>query len=658
MHQLSDIVNRKFTDIIDIDDYEIETDTGWVPVTHLCKTIPYDVWQIETINGSKLECADDHILFTADLKQVFAKDLHVGDLVYTRNGPLPISKIQKTERVEQMFDVQVDHHNHRFWSGDYLSHNTTIINALCYALYNKPFDNISLQRLINSTNNTKNTLMEVRLVFSKGDDEFEVYRCRGETFNIQVYMNGEDITLDSVAENDKLVEELIGISYELFTKIIIFSGNSIPFLMMPVSQQRQQIEELFNITLLTEKAVKLKEIIKATENSISIQEAVIREQEAAVNLYNKQLKDAENRVAKWESDRNAQVISLREQLQLMQTVDIEVEKELHVLTAALKEEENTLQHKLSSAKKDKVTISAEIKKLSDELVHLLEDKCPYCLQQYAGAAEKLIEKQDLLEQKKTKLVSLEEIITTTSAEVAELVDQRLRAAKLMKFSSLADAVRAESSAQTAQQRIDELLNTVNPHSEALQALRESAVKEVDYAQLDLLKKDLDHQQFLLKLLTDKNSFIRRRIIQKTIPFLNNRLIHYTKELGLPHVVMFDDDMSCTVSEYGRELDFGNLSSGEKKRVNLSLSLAFRDVLHHLHSKVNCLFIDEIDASLDSSGVENVFRLLKNKSRDEGLGLWIISHRPEAIGRFDRSVIVRKENGFSRIVSEDGDEFEE
>jgi DNA repair exonuclease SbcCD ATPase subunit len=535
---------------------------------------------------------------------------------------------------------------------------TTIINALCYALYNKPFDNISLQRLINSANNTKNTLMEVRLVFSKGDDEFEVYRCRGESFNIQVYMNGEDVTLDSVAENDKLVEELIGMSYELFTKIIIFSGNSIPFLMMPVSQQRQQIEELFNITLLTEKAVKLKEIIKATEGSISIQEAVIREQEAAVNLYNKQLKDAENRVARWDADRNTQVTNLREQLQLMQTVDMEVEKELHTLTATLKEEENALERKLSNAKKDRTTVSADVKKLSGELVHLLEDKCPYCLQQYEGAAEKLTEKQELLEQKKTRLAGLEEFIATTEAAVAELTDQRYQADQLMKFSSLADAVRAESSAQTAQQKIDELLNAVNPHCEALQTLRDSVVKAADYAQLDSLKKDLDHQQFLLKLLTDKNSFIRRRIIQKTIPFLNNRLIYYTKELGLPHIVKFDDDMSCTVSEYGRELDFGNLSSGEKKRVNLSLSLAFRDVLHHLHSKVNCLFIDEIDASLDGSGVENVFRLLKTKTRDEGLGLWIISHRPEAVGRFDRSVIVRKENGFSRIVSEDGEEFEE
>src|ERR1039458_1018939 len=109
---------------------------------------------------------------------------------------------------------------------------STLINAICYVLYNTPFDTISLNRLINATNGLKNTLMEVHLFFKKGDDDYEIYRCRGETFNIQIIKNGDDITLDSVNENDKLVIELVGISYELFTKIIVFSGSSTPFLLM------------------------------------------------------------------------------------------------------------------------------------------------------------------------------------------------------------------------------------------------------------------------------------------------------------------------------------------------------------------------------------------------------------------------------------------
>lgn len=529
---------------------------------------------------------------------------------------------------------------------------TSIINAICYACYNKPFDNISLQRLINSTNNSKNTLMEIRFTFEKGEDTYEIYRCRGETFDIKIFLNGDDITLDSVSENDKLIEEILGMSYELFTKIIIFSGNSIPFLMMPVSQQRQQIEELFNITLLTEKAVKLKEIIKTTESNVAIQEAVIKEQEAQLSLYNKQLKEADSRIQRWEDDRVRQVEQLVSQLELMQNVNMEVEKELHTLSSELSKQLSTLNNKLTIARRDKSTLSSEVKKLNDELKHLTEDKCPYCLQQYEGAGEKLIEKQQTLETKEQRLAEIEQQVSQMESEIEDLSSQISAAATEMKFNSLAEAIKAESTAASAQEKIDELIAAVNPHIEAYEQLKAHAVKTISYEELDTLKKDIEHQQFLLKLLTDKNSFIRRKIINRTIPFLNNRLIHYTKELGLPHIVKFDDDMSCTVSEYGRELDFGNLSSGEKKRVNLSLSLAFRDVLHHLHSKVNCLFIDEIDASLDGSGVENVFRLLKSKTRDDGLGLWIISHRPEAIGRFDRSVIVRKENGFSRIIEED------
>ena len=154
---------------------------------------------------------------------------------------------------------------------------------------------------------------------------------------------------------------------------------------------------------------------------------------------------------------------------------------------------------------------------------------------------------------------------------------------------------------------------------------------------------------MLKLLTDKNSFIRRKIINKTIPFLNTRLNYYTSELGLPHLVKFDDDMSCTVSEYGRELDFGNLSNGEKKRVNMALSLSFRDVLHHLHGKVNLMFIDEIDGgSLDDLGIDAITKMIKKKSRDDDIAIWIISHRPEMVGRFEHEITIQKENGFSSI----------
>lgn len=537
-------------------------------------------------------------------------------------------------------------------SGENGCGKTTLINAICYALYNKPFDNISLQRLLNSTNSIKNTLMEVRLVFDKGQDEYEIYRCRGESFNINILKNGEDITLDSVTGNDKLVQEIIGMSYDLFTKIVIFSGNSAPFLMMPLAQQRNQIEELFNITMLTEKAVKLKELIKNTEANSQIKAAVIKELEKSKAEYERQVITAEQRVVRWESDRVEKIQSLRNERTKLDNINIEQEKELHSLIDVLSKSVDKLTvtgRQLLQEKNDLVkTISA----LTKEIEHLVNDNCPYCLQKFASAGEKLPEKESLLLQKDDRLKHVTELLIANQKERSDISDQIKEARQLMHFSCLADVIKAENNVQTADEKIEDLEKAENPHIDAVKHMKQHAVKDIPYADLDALKKEIDHQQFLLKLLIDKNSFIRKRIINKTIPFLNKRLIQYTKELGLPHIVKFDVDMSCTVSEYQRELDFGNLSSGEKKRVNLSLSLAFRDVLHHLHSKVNSLFVDEIDASLDSSGVENVFRLLKQKTRDDGLALWIISHRPEAVGRFDRTIVVRKENGFSTIVEDE------
>jgi DNA repair exonuclease SbcCD ATPase subunit len=193
------------------------------------------------------------------------------------------------------------------------SGKTAIINAICYALFNKPFDAISLQRLINSTNSAKNTLMEVSLTFERGGDEYKITRIRGEQYTISITKNGDDITPGKgVSECDAMIQSIIGISYELFTKTIIFSGNAPAFLQLPIAQQRGQIEELFNITLLSEKAAVLRDDIKTTEGDIKVQEAIVRQQQLAVELHEKHIKEAEDRIRAWDNKRTKDINEIEE----------------------------------------------------------------------------------------------------------------------------------------------------------------------------------------------------------------------------------------------------------------------------------------------------------------------------------------------------------
>lgn len=527
---------------------------------------------------------------------------------------------------------------------------TTIINAICYALYNNPFDKISLKRLINNTNGEKDTLMEVSLRFLKGDKEYEIYRCRGSETNIEISCDGQDITLDSVAENDKMVVEIIGYSYELFTNVIVFAGGMEPFLLKSVGDQRKLIEELFNITILSEKAKTLKEKIKITEGDINIQEAVIREQQNAVARYNKQVADAEARILKWEEDKETSIAKIKAQLESIDGIDFEAEKarheELKITSDGVK-----ILRQLSQASEKKVREAiTKCSKIGKELEHLRDSKCPYCLQQFADAGAKIAELEKQEEALITEIDKLKKEFEETDANLKAAEELEKQIKESIEHPNLDALLKIRTDAEVLRDKLKQTEASTNPHIEAFEALLTESVKETNTKKLDELKTLLEHQQFMLKLLTDKNSFLRRSIINETIPFLNDRLNYYTSELGLPHLVNFADDMSCTVSEYGRELDFGNLSNGEKKRVNIAMSLAFRDVLHHLHGRANCMFIDELDGgALDLPGVDSIIRVLKKKSRDDNLAIWIISHRPEMGGRFDTEITVRKENGFSSII---------
>lgn len=122
----SDSVHRKFSDVIGLDGWMVQTDSGWQELVDIKKTIQYDVWELKLDDGLGLRCADDHIVFYPSGQEVFVKDLDVGDLILTKFGVGKVTIVRKTDDIEEMFDVEVASNDHRFYTGDILSHNTTV----------------------------------------------------------------------------------------------------------------------------------------------------------------------------------------------------------------------------------------------------------------------------------------------------------------------------------------------------------------------------------------------------------------------------------------------------------------------------------------------------------------------------------------------------
>lgn len=126
----------KFVDEINIDDWEIETDTGWHDATMVGKTIPYEIWELE-LESYNLECADTHIVFDKNMNEVYVKDLQIGDMVITKTGPEKVIRIKNTKIEENMYDVSINSPNHRYYTNGILSHNTTTAAGylLWYAMF-------------------------------------------------------------------------------------------------------------------------------------------------------------------------------------------------------------------------------------------------------------------------------------------------------------------------------------------------------------------------------------------------------------------------------------------------------------------------------------------------------------------------------------------
>jgi DNA repair exonuclease SbcCD ATPase subunit len=784
---------------------------------------------------------------------------------------------------------------------------TTILNGIVYGFYDKPLaKEIKLDKLINNINK-KN--MEVHLKFRKYGDTFVVSRYRkGKDGNTVVLTkNGVAVTRDSVDQTNQYIESIIGYSYDLFVRIVVFSAGHDAFLDLPTSgakkpTQSDIMEELFDLTSLTEKAERAKKEIKATEQRMEVIKAQIEQIEREAERHATQIDNTKRMIGEWETGRQSKIARLRTDLAKLEGIDFEREQALHKQLKELMPKANTLrnmgtryqdwsdQHELKTirvmkelkklqgidfdaqlelyqrldvATKQKneletvynryqgfhdtitrkcATLSADIhflpkidfeaermlhltlaekqtalktlnteledivrvkgenlmtyEVLSKESKHLFDATCPYCLQNFAGAKEKgeVIDLQlgDIssgLKQQDTSISKKNAAISALAEEIAKIKDS-LSVKSLVELTKLqgerenleqryADALSAtnphedtlfdlidvaeptnemitaaydarianlvvtialtseqitvdepsqlsqmkadhasltsrfaelesesnpytgdierllgtsiafdgdveqtiekhvkdlsqqvqdildqitvddieqlletKNNSSTMELRVKELSVEVNPYEKTLADLEAVKLDDAKYDHINEMVKTVEHHKFLVKLLTKSDSFVRKKLIEENIPFLNKQLRENLKDLGLPHRVEFTNTMTASVSQMGRELDFANLSRGQKARVNLAVAWAFHDVLQSMHGPVNFCLLDEVlDVGLCSVGVIMAAKMLKNRARRDKLTMFIISHKEEVNSVFDRTMKIQLHKGFSKIATE-------
>ena len=658
MHAISNTVNRKFINSVDLEDLEIETDSGWQPVNSIHKTVPYDVWYVETKSGFSLECADDHIVFDQDHSEIYVKDIVAGVTeIQTKLGADLVINVYKKNQKENMYDIAVDHSDHRYYTNNILSHNTCIVNAISYAIYGQALTNIKRENLINKTN-AKNMLVTVE--FEKDGQSYKIERGRRPNV-LRFYIGGaEQAPTDDNAQGDSRetqadIERLFGMSLDMFKHTVALNTYTEPFLSMRSNDQRAVIEQLLGITQLSSKAETLKDQLKTTKSLLTEEEYRIRAVHDSNKRIQEQIAGLQRRQRLWQNKHNEDLAELQAALDQLSKINIDEEIANHNLLVELKQQQdrhNEAERWLRNIQADNQRLLKDQSRLQTELASIEQHRCHSCGQEIHDNKQEEIKVslQDSLQRVALQLATN----STQEQEHLEIIasTRELQSPPATVYSDLAQALEHRSNLAGIQDQITRLLNEADPYQEQIEEMQQGGLQTVDYTVINDLKRMQDHQEFLLKLLTNKDSFIRKRIIDQNLTFLNARLKYYLQQLGLPHTVEFKNDLTVEIQDLGRDLDFDNLSRGERNRLILSLSWGFRDVWENLYQPINLLFVDElIDSGMDSSGVENALSVLKGMSRERQKSVWLISHRDELAGRVNNILWVIKEGGFTNFSSD-------
>ena len=534
---------------------------------------------------------------------------------------------------------------------------TTIINALSYVFFGEALTNIRRDNLVNKTNE-KGMLVSVK--FIKNDITYTIERGRKPQV-FRFYANDIEQNIESNEaqgenrETQQEINRLMGMTHAMFKNIIALNTYTQPFLSTKQAEQREIIEQLLGITLLSQKADLLKEKQKTTKQMLTEEKLKIDAKLSSNEKIQESIESLQIRSNAWAKQKEDDIKSFKEAIEELQKVDSEIEIEKHKRLQKHNEMQTALRslHKEKAYHEDSLTKAENtVERTLADLKYAEQQKCPTCEQELKGDKH-----THLVDKLKIQLTESTEYVTKLKSDLAKIQQGINEVGDLGQvpdtyYDTIDEAYNHKGSLKDLQRQLKQTEKKDDTYAEQIAEMKKSAIQKIDYEKANELEDLHRHQDFLYKLLTAKDSFIRTRIIEQNLTYLNQRLAFFLGKVKLPHTVTFQSDLTVRIEELGRELDFDNLSRGERNRLILSLSWAFRDVWESLYQQINLLFIDElVDAGMDISGVESSMAVLKDMSRTQKKNIFLISHKDELVSRVNSVLKVVKENGFTNYAND-------
>jgi DNA repair exonuclease SbcCD ATPase subunit len=530
---------------------------------------------------------------------------------------------------------------------------STILDALCFGLFGKPFRKINKPQLLNSINQQA---CVVEIEFAIGQKNYKV--IRGIKPNVfEVYLGDKLLDQDAKAKDyqEFLEKFILKINFKSFTQVVILgSASFVPFMQLTPADRRAIIEDLLDINIFSsmngvvkEKMAEIKDLSVKSKHEMDLTSERINFQKQSIEDHKNRSDEEIGKKRKEISDSVDQIFTLKRDVELIQ-------KHIDVL-------QRKIEDKLSVEKKSKKLLQLEskietnIKKNEKDIAFYEEhDNCPTCKQTIEGDF-----KSEQVSERKSKVVTQREGLTEISAEIAktnqrieEIIDINKHISghnnEIVKHNSTVSAINAYVT--KLQKEIDELSigkDTVEEENEKLKELKQQL--SVLLSKMEELSVEKQYYEFAGNLLKDTG--IKTKIIRQYLPIMNKLINKYLTAMDFFVNFNINESFEETIkSRHRDEFSYANFSEGEKMRIDLALLFTWRQIAKLKNStNTNLLILDEVfDSSLDGVGTEEFLKLLHEMGTDTNV--FVISHKGDQLFDKFRSIIkFEKHNNFSRIA---------
>jgi DNA repair exonuclease SbcCD ATPase subunit len=528
---------------------------------------------------------------------------------------------------------------------------STILDALTFGLFNKPFRKINKPQLVNSINGKE---CSVEIEFSVGKKEYKV--IRGMKPNVfEVYVNGKMLNQDAAAgDQQKFLEQnILKLNYKSFTQIVVLGSSTfVPFMQLPLASRREIIEDLLDIQVFSIMNTNLKERMKRLVDDIRFTENNIDLISHKINVQKNLIQELENKSESIIQDKSVKIDELVKKSKFL----LEENKDLNLYISEKQFQlsgQDKISTKFDNLKEFKFKFKTKVTNLVKENQFYQDnDSCPTCKQgiDERFKLDKIAKNANAIQETEIAWEKLEQEMEKVQDELVNIKsisnDILSKNSQIDKNNNLINHFQIQVS--ELEKEIDELNQQKNSSGEEYQVLQKLQEQLVNYEGILVAhKENKDYYTIAANLLKDTG--IKTRIIKRYLPVMNKLINQYLQQMDFFVNFTLSESFEETIkSRYRDDFSYSSFSEGEKSRIDIALMLTWRSVAKLKNSvDTNLLILDEIfDSSLDSTGTDELSFILRNFTND--VNLFIISHREHMVEKFDRVLKFNKVKNFSKM----------